>query len=66
MFTGLVENVGEVAAITPIGGERALIIREPMPGSSAQGGMSPHLSTSSRLCPPSSSTAATPCVGATL
>lgn len=27
MFTGLIENVGEVAAVTPIGGERALIIR---------------------------------------
>jgi riboflavin synthase len=39
MFTGLVENVGEVAAITPIGGERALIIRtalgaELLPGDS--------------------------------
>src|SRR3712207_9446312 len=46
--------------------ERALIMRDPISGSSAHEGTRPHLSVSRRRLPPSATTAATDCVGATL
>src|SRR3712207_4846258 len=45
---------------------RALIMRDPISGSSAHEGTRPHLSVSSRRLPPSATTAATDWVGATL
>lgn len=37
MFTGLIENVGEVAALTPVGAERAVKIRTPLAAELANG-----------------------------